>query len=211
MALTAIAVVSTRREVLMRSPIQDGKVGLAKVREDERDGALRGKAGAGADRTRRVERNRDAAVSRELVVLHRAAEADRVVIAGAGALLDELTGHGATAGVLDRNGDVLLARLRRLCLVGGTDERAGTGRGEAVVAAGVELDGATAGVLQRDGARVLDRLLDLLGRGLRAQRGAEDHDADQRSADQARAGSLVPEHGSSPKVRLGSNDSTPFG
>src|SRR5947209_17059238 len=100
MALTAMAVVSTRREVLMRSPIQSGRVGLAQVREDERDGALRGEAGARRDGTRSVERNRHAAVGGELVVLHRAAEADRVVIGGAGALFDELAGHGATACVL---------------------------------------------------------------------------------------------------------------
>src|SRR4051794_14779953 len=211
MAVTTMPVVSTRCEVLMKSPMsKESEEDLRKVRENELDGALGRGARAGRDDPDCVEVEQDRAARGELVVLHRAAEGDLGVVGGAAALLPELAGNLAAARVRNRDRDELLALLGGHRVVGSTERRARAERAATGGAARVDLGGAAAAVGQGHGAGVLDELLDLLlGRSLSTQCGAENHHANQRAADQAHARFLV-QHGTSPRVRLGSNDSTPL-
>src|SRR5947209_10281518 len=111
MAVTTIAVVSTRCEVLMSSPIQQAiqaRSGqLRKVREDERGRALRRATWALRGGTDRVEGELDRTVRRSDVVLERAAEVERGAVGSAA--LPEGAADVAAAGVLDGDGHELLA------------------------------------------------------------------------------------------------------
>src|SRR4051794_7770242 len=144
MALTAIAVVSTRREVLMSSPIRGRNAQLRKVREDELDRSLGGGARARRDRPDRVEVEQDRAVRGELVVLHRAAEGDLGVVGGAAALLPELAGHLTAGRVGDGHRDELLPRPSAQRVVRCTGQGAGAERATTRCATRVDLGGAAA-------------------------------------------------------------------